>query len=190
MALRHPKLEISCIYSDQVVDIVGEGLDAAVRIGRLADSNLIARRISAIRMVTVASPAYLEQRGIPRTPADLAGHDAIPHGNESWRFLKDGRIYTHRPRGRFIADSAPAELAGLIAGLGIAVMPVFAVVAALKRGRIVSILDEYEVPNLGLYIVRPPPAEPLPRKIRVLTEMMQEAFGSPGWEEEGPGYQR
>jgi DNA-binding transcriptional LysR family regulator len=182
LALRHPRLEISCAYSDRFVDVVGEGYDAAVRVGDLADSSLIARRIASIRLALVASPRYLATRGTPVVPADLAQHDAIPHGDETWRFRRKGRTFTHRPRGRFMADSGLAELAGAVAGLGITVLPAFLVRAALERGEIVTLLDEYEIPELGLHVVRPPPADPVPKKIRALTEIMVERFGRDDWD--------
>jgi len=160
-----------------VVDLVGEGFDAAIRLGTLTDSSLIARRIAAVRAVLVASPAYLARAGTPRTPADLAGHEAIPHGDQVWQFRHDGRLITHRPRGRFTADSGQAELAGVVAGLGIALMPSFLAGPAIERGEIVMLLDEYTVPEAGLYVVRPPPADPVPNKIKVLNDIMVERFG-------------
>ncbi len=90
LAIRHPRLEISSSYSDRVIDLVGEGFDAAVRLGTLADSTLVARRIAPVRALLVASPAYLARRGTPRTPEELAGHDAIPHGDAVWHF-SEGR---------------------------------------------------------------------------------------------------
>jgi DNA-binding transcriptional LysR family regulator len=182
LALRHPRLEITCAYSDRLVDVVGEGFDAAIRLGSLPDSTLIARRIAPVRSVLVASPAYLARRGTPRTPADLAGHDAIPHGDHTWRFRQKGRTFTHRPRGRFIADSGPAELAGVVAGLGIAMMPAFLVGPAIANGEVVALLEEYEIPEVGLHILRPAPAEPVPNKIRALTEIMLERFGRDDWD--------
>ena len=116
LAVRHPQLAISTSYSDRLVDLVGEGFDAAIRLGNLADSSLIARRIAPVRAVLVASPAYLARAGTPRTPGDLAGHEAIPHGDSVWEFVRDGRRFSHRPRGRFTADSGAAELAGVVAG--------------------------------------------------------------------------
>jgi DNA-binding transcriptional LysR family regulator len=178
LALRHPRLEISTCYSDRLVDLVGEGFDAAVRLGNLTDSSLIARRISPIRAVLVASPAYLERRGMPRTPADLAGHDTIPHGDQMWQFRHEGRLLTHRPRGRFAADSGSAELAAVVAGLGIAMMPTFLARPAVDRGEIVTLLDGYAIPEAGLYIVRPPPADPMPKKIKALTDIIVEKFGA------------
>lgn len=182
LAVRHPKLEINCSYSDRLVDVVGEGFDAAVRLGVLADSSLIARRVAPIRAVLVASPAYLARRGTPSTPADLAGHDTIPHGETAWEFWRDGRKFTHRPRGRFMADNGAAELAGVVAGLGIAAMPNFLAGPALHHGEIVTLLDDYEIPPGGLYVLRPPPADPTPTKIRVLIDILLEKFGNDDWD--------
>jgi DNA-binding transcriptional LysR family regulator len=181
LALRHPRLAISTSYSDRMADLVGEGFDAAVRLGSLADSSLVARRIAPVRAVLVASPAYLARAGVPRTPAELASHEAVPHGDSVWQFVRDGRRFTHRPRGRFTADSGAAELAGVAAGLGIAVMPAFLAGPALARGEIVTLLDDYEIPPAGMYVVRPP-AEPAPMKVKVLTDIMMEKFGNPGWD--------
>ena len=109
LAVRHPQLAISTSYSDRVVDLVGEGFDAAVRLGNLADSGLIARRIAPLHAVMVASPAYLARAGTPRTPAELARHEAVPHGDTVWEFVRDGRRFSYRPRGRFTADSGPCR---------------------------------------------------------------------------------
>ena len=182
LAVRHPQLAISTSYSDRLADLVGEGFDAAVRLGNLANSSLIAKRIAPVHAFLVASPAYLARAGTPRTPGELAGHEAVPHGDNVWQFVRDGRRFTHRPRGRFTADSGAAELAAVVAGLGIAVMPAFLAGPALERGELVTLLDDYEIPPAGMYVVRPPPAEPVPMKVKVLTDIMVERFGSPGWD--------
>jgi DNA-binding transcriptional LysR family regulator len=182
LALRNPSLEISTSYSDRVADLVGDGFDAAVRLGNLSDSSLIARRIAPVRALLVASPGYLARAGTPRTPADLAGHEAVPHGDQVWQFRRDGKTFTHRPRGRFTADSGAAELAAVVAGLGVAVMPAFLAGPAIERGEVVTLLDEYAIPEAGMYVVRPPPAEPLPLKLRVLTDILVEKFGADDWD--------
>jgi DNA-binding transcriptional LysR family regulator len=130
----------------------------------------------------VASPAYLARAGRPRTPAELAGHEAVPHGNQTWEFRRDGKVYTHRPRGRFTSDSGAAELAAVVAGLGIAVMPAFLAGPAIERGELVTLLDDYAIPEAGMYVVRPPPAEPVPMKLRVLTDILLERFGGDDWD--------
>jgi DNA-binding transcriptional LysR family regulator len=182
LAVRHPQLAVSTSYSDRVVDLVGEGFDAAIRLGKLADSSLIARRIAPVHAVMVASPAYLARAGTPHTPAELTRHEAVPHGEAVWEFMRDGRRFGYRPRGRFTADSGAAELAGVVAGLGVAAMPAFLAGPAIARGELVVILADYEIPPAGMHIVRPPPAEPVPMKIKVLTEIMLEKFGTPDWD--------
>jgi DNA-binding transcriptional LysR family regulator len=182
LALRHPKLAILTRYSDRLVDLVGEGFDAAVRLGDLADSSLIARRIAPIRSLTVAAPGYLDRAGRPQAPEDLARHAVVPHGDTVWQFRGDGRSFAFRPRGRFIADSGSAELAAVVAGLGIAVMPAFLAGPALERGAIERVLADWVIPEAGLYVVRPPPAEPVPTKIRVLTDILLEKFGRDDWD--------
>ena len=177
LALRNPRLAIDTSYTDRHVDLVGEGYDAAVRLGTLADSSLIARRIAPVAARLVASPAYLARAGVPRTPADLAGHESVPHNDQVWVFVRDDRRETFRPRGRFTSDSGQAELAAVVAGLGVAVMPEFLVGPAVGRGELVTLLDDYEIPRAGIYVVRPPPAEPVPMKVRVLVDLMVETFG-------------
>ena len=84
LALRNPRLEISTAYSDRQVDLVADGYDAAVRLGTLPDSTLIAHRIAPVRALLVASPQYLAAAGTPATPEDLAQHAVIPHGDTPW----------------------------------------------------------------------------------------------------------
>jgi DNA-binding transcriptional LysR family regulator len=182
LALRHPRLEIAASYSDRIVDVVGEGFDAAVRMGSLGDSSLIARRIAPVRAVLVASPAYLARSGTPATPAELADHEAVLHGDQVWPFRRDGREFSVRPRGRVAADNGLAEMAAVVAGLGIALMPAFLAGPAIHRGEVVRLLEDYRVPEAGLYLVRPPPATPVPNKVKALTEILVERFGGGDWD--------
>jgi DNA-binding transcriptional LysR family regulator len=182
LALRHPRLEVVASYSDRIVDVVGEGFDAAIRMGNLSDSSLIARRIAPVRAIMVASPAYLARAGTPESPADLAAHETVLHGDQAWPLRRDGRDFTVRPRGRFTADNGQAEMAAVVAGLGIALMPAFLAGPAILRGEVVRLLEDYRVPEGGLYIVRPPPAEPVPNKIKALTAILLERFGGDDWD--------
>jgi DNA-binding transcriptional LysR family regulator len=182
LALRHPRLEINATCTDRMVDLVGEGFDAAIRLGNLQDSSLIARRIAPVHALLVASPAYLARAGTPRTVEDLEGHETVPHKDQTWHFVRGGRRFAFRPRGRFQADSGETELAAVVAGLGLSVMPAFLAREALERGELVTLLDDYSIPEAGMYVVRPPPAEPVPMKVRVLTEILVEKFGSVDWD--------
>jgi DNA-binding transcriptional LysR family regulator len=182
LALRHPRLEINAAYSDRLVDLVGEGFDAAVRLGSLSDSSLIARRIAPVRALVAASPGYLARAGTPQTPEELADHALVPHGDTVWTLRRGDRVFSLRPRGRFTADSGVAELAAVVAGLGIAVMPAFLASPGLACGELVRLLADYEVPPAGLHVVRPPPADPLPMKVKALTDILIEKFSGSDWD--------
>jgi DNA-binding transcriptional LysR family regulator len=184
MALRYPKLRIEASYSDRAVDLIAERFDAAIRIGMLRDSTLVARRIAAVHAVIVASPAYLERHGTPRTPADLAGREFLLRngavGGEALRFRSGRRWISVRAEGRFRADNGEALLAAALAGVGLAPMPTFLVAPAIESGALVPLLVDYAMPEAGLYLVRPPGAH-VPAKVRALTDLLLERFGGEPW---------
>lgn len=176
LALRNPRLDIQAAYSDRFVDLIGEGFDAAIRIGVLADSTLIARRIAPIRTIVAASPGYLARHGAPRTIADLRGHTILAQVHETWR-LRDGRRQvTLTPQARFLADSGPALLAAARLGLGIVRLPLFLCRPAIEAGELTPILADHPMPEADLFVVRPPPADPAPAKVRALIELLAERF--------------
>jgi DNA-binding transcriptional LysR family regulator len=175
LAKRHPLLQVHTSFSDRFVDIVGEGFDAAVRVGYLPDSNLIARRIGPIRARLVASPPYIDKHGAPETPEELLMHEALMQGTESWQFIDGDQTITIRPQGRFKADNGVALAAAAAAGLGIAALPDFLTEDYRASGALVPVMTRYPVPEGGIFIVRPPGQYPA-RKIRVLTELMIEHF--------------
>jgi DNA-binding transcriptional LysR family regulator len=177
LARRHPKLHVHAAYSDRFVDLVGEGFDAAVRVGYLTDSNLVARRIAPLRGKYVASPEYIKAHGIPRTPEELLEHECLMQGTESWRFISNGKTITVRPQGRFKADNGVALAVAAVAGLGIAALPDFLVDSHVASGALEPVLVDYPPPEIGIYVVRPP-GEFAPRKVRVLIDILVERFGS------------
>lgn len=176
LARRHPALQVHACYSDRYIDIVAEGFDCAIRLGYLADSSLVARRVAPMRGSLVASPDYLRKHGEPETPAELLEHEALMQGTESWRFVDGDKTITIHPRGRFKADNGVAIAAAALAGLGIAGLPDFLVADHLASGALVRVLTRYPLPEAGLYVVRPPASHPA-RKIRVLTDLLIERFG-------------
>jgi DNA-binding transcriptional LysR family regulator len=131
----------------------------------------------------VASPGYIEKHGAPKTPADLAHHEALTQGSELWRFRDGNREAAVRPEGRFKANDGPTLVAAAEAGLGVAVLPTFLSGQAIAAGRLVPIMTDYPLPEAGLYVVRPPPAGPMSGKVRALTDLMIETFGGePYWD--------
>jgi DNA-binding transcriptional LysR family regulator len=176
LARRHPKLHVHVAYSDRFVDLVGEGFDAGVRLGYLADSNLVARRIAPMRGKCVASPEYIKAHGAPRTPAELSEHECLMQGTESWRFISEGKTITVRPQGRFKADNGVALAAAALAGVGIAALPDFLIDGHIASRALEPLLLDYPSPEAGLYVVRPP-GEFAPRKVRALIDILIEHFG-------------
>jgi DNA-binding transcriptional LysR family regulator len=183
LAARHPRLSIDTDYSDRIVNLIGERFDAAVRIGALPDSSLIARKIAPIHAAVVAAPAYLARAGEPKTLKDLEGHDAVVQQGAAWKLGEEGRDASTRMKVRFRANSGEAVAIAAEAGLGIAALPTFLTGRAIAEGRLIRILPGVKFPDLGLYVVRAPPAGHTPGKIRALTELMLEKFGGePHWD--------
>ncbi|MGE0419210.1 MAG: LysR family transcriptional regulator [Acetobacteraceae bacterium] len=126
---RYPEVDVELVMNDAFVDLVGEGLDLAVRVGDLSDPSLIARRIGTTRRVTVASQDYVRRHGAPTVPADLAAHDCILYtrlaSGRTWHFEGRTGPIAVDVRGRFAADNSEAVREAVLAGLGIAVVPVW-----------------------------------------------------------------
>jgi DNA-binding transcriptional LysR family regulator len=150
----------------------------------LEDSSLIARRIASFGGCLVASPAYLEKRGTPRTPVDLPAHDAVNRVNDEWPLQHEGRVLTIHPRARFTADNGAALVPAVLAGLGIALLPDFLINEHIASGALVALLPDYPMPEAGVYVVRPPGGS-APCKVRVLIDIMVEKFGGKGCTEAG-----
>jgi len=186
LAARHPRLEIDAAYSDRFVDLIAEQFDAAIRIGQLPDSSLVARRLAPVGVAVVASPAYLAAHGRPQTPEELTAHECIIYTGASvqqqWRFRVGKRWTTIRPEGRIRADNGDAIMESAIAGHGIAALPTFLASSAIISGALVPLLTEYETPESAIYVVRPP-GPLLPGKVRVLIDLLVERFGgAPIWD--------
>jgi DNA-binding transcriptional LysR family regulator len=183
----HPALELDAAYSDRHVDLPGERFDAAIRVGVLKDSSLIARLIAPVRLVAVASPEYLESHGEPSLPEQLSGHQCLiysgPRERMSWRFTGQGREIVVQPTGRFWADSGEALLQAAEAGLGITVLPIFLVAGSLRRGSLVQLFKDYALPAEGLYVLRPQSAY-VPARVRALISLLVSHFGDiPPWDQ-------
>ncbi|MDM9628732.1 LysR family transcriptional regulator [Rhizobium sp. S152] len=186
MARRHPQLQIQTCYSDHFVDLIADGFDCAIRVGYLPDSNLIARRVGPLYGNLVASPDYIRAHGSPETPGELAGHQALMQGTESWQLQDGDDIVTVNPRGRFKADNGAALVAAAVAGLGIAYLPDGVTLAHRKTGALVRVMTQHPPPPAGIYVVRPPGPHPS-RKVRVLTEMLIDCFTEPSSADPGAG---
>jgi DNA-binding transcriptional LysR family regulator len=156
---QHPSVGVELVMSDGFVDLVGEGLDLAVRVGNLADPSLIARPIGMTRRVTVAASSYLDRCGIPATPTDLAHHDCVIYTRlatgQRWHFEGgDGPVQVD-VHGRFSADNSEAVREAVIGGAGIAVLPVWLFKDEIDRGLVQLILEQFEPTPLPIHAVYP-----------------------------------
>ena len=176
--LRYPAIRLELELNDRSVDLVREGYDMAIRIGRLEDSTLVARALAPTRMLTCCSPAYLEGRGAPATPDQLGEHDCLLYGHgrgSAWGFQVDGRPYPVQVEGRLLANNGEMVREAAIAGLGIAWQPGFIVGAALRAGTLVSVLDDFAPPPMAVHVVYPQHRQ-ASLAIRALTDFLVEAL--------------
>lgn len=176
---RHPRLALDVSYGDHVHDIVREGFDAAVRIGALGSSTLLARRLAPVRGVIAASPDYLARHGTPRVPQDLAKHEMLIYAGTRdpgmLFFDADPRPIGVRVHGRIRSDSGEALAEAALAGLGIGMFPAFMIYERVLDGSLVSILEDHPQPDMGIHLVRPP--GPATAKLTLLSEFLIDRFG-------------
>lgn len=181
---KHPSLELEMNLNDRMVDIVGEGYDMAIRVGRLPDSSLISRKLVDIDMSVCVAPSYVSRWGVPQHPSELRQHNCLLYGSgrtAEWPFLIDGEIRNIQVTGRFRGNNGELGRDAAIAGLGIIVLPTFLVADALKTGRLVRILDYYRPPlAMGAYALYPHHRQ-LAGNVRALIEHLQQHFTQVPW---------
>ncbi|MGB0722977.1 MAG: LysR family transcriptional regulator [Gammaproteobacteria bacterium] len=178
---QHPGLVLDLDLNDRQVDLVNDGFDMAVRIGRLEDSSLVARRINTVRMVCVASPGYLERHGRPTDPARLEGHWGLRYTNLprgfGWRFTApDGVMVQADVPDRLTASNGDVLTRAAVDGLGISLAPRFIVYRHLQEGTLVPILEDYQLDEVGVYLVYPP-GRYQSRRVRLLAEWLTDHLG-------------
>lgn len=180
-AASHPRIAFDISFSDKRIDLVREGFDIAIRIGKLQDSSLIGRRLGRVHGVTVASRAYLEAMGRPKTPEDLTHHHGLIYANANptaeWTYLQQGREMSVRPPQRLRADSGDMLLKAAIAGLGVARLPAFIAADAIQSGLVEALLTDFQVGQSDVHAVMPPALAGTAR-IRALVDFLALKFRS------------
>jgi DNA-binding transcriptional LysR family regulator len=179
----YPEVSIELNLSDAIVDLIGEGYDAAIRIGTLPDSSLVARRLCDTQRYLVGSPAYLKKHGRPNHPLQLADHACLGYtyaiGPETWRFTtKDGKSASVRPSGPLRVNNGDAMMPALIAGIGLGVLPEFIVRDALADGRLLRLLPEWTLASGAVYWLTPP-GGPRPKRVDILRDFLMSKLSSP-----------
>ena len=167
----YPDVTLRLVTADRVMHLVEEQVDVAIRLGHLADSGLYAVKAGAFRLLTCASPAYLEARGTPRHPAELAAHDGILFGTRPmfWTFRVDGEDMVAAPRTRILVNTAAANLAAAVGGVGIARLFDYQLADEIGSGALVPILGDYGDDPRPVHIVYPRQGL-LPLKVRAFID--------------------
>lgn len=178
MSQRHPGLALDVRLHDAYVDLVKEGIDAAVRVGALRDSSLVARRFGTQAMVLVASPAYLQARGTPKRLDQLAAHDALLFRMPStgkdrpWQFRQRGKPVELHPASRVRLNDGEALVEAAKLGLGLAQLPDYFVRDEIARGELVEVLPAARPAALPVSIVYPG-ARLVPLRVRLLLQELE-----------------
>ena len=184
---RYLEVEVDITLNDRFVDLVEEGFDVAVRIGSLEDSSLVARKLTPIRRVVCASPAYLEARGVPATPDELRTHDCVWNTNvpmaRDWGFIKsDGRSWPVEVRGRMTTNNGDTLRIAAINGLGLVSLPTFIVGSDLHAGTLVAVLENFIAQDMTLNAVYPH-SRHLSPTVRAFVDFLAERFAPrPYWD--------
>ncbi|WP_097459450.1 LysR family transcriptional regulator [Mangrovitalea sediminis] len=175
---RYPEVSLDLDLNDRRVDLISEGYDMALRIGKLEDSSMIARRLAPLDRVICASPAYLERHGEPASPEALRSHTCLLYGlNRSmeWDLVRDGKALSVPVSGRLRVNNGELLRDAAIAGLGLAFLPTFIIAPALSDGRLVSLLDAFRPPATSIYAVYPQHRQSS-LLIRSLTDFLHDRF--------------
>jgi len=186
-ARQHPQVAFDLDFNDRRVDLIEDGFDLALRIGKLEDSTLVARRLAPIHTVLCASPEYLAAHGTPGSPDDLARHALLGYTNVADPDLLtcwDADGMRHRVRAPLVlrANSGDFLLEAAIGGKGLVLSPTFIAWEALERGALVPVLTEFSWPRSAAYAIYPP-TRFLSQRVRVLVDFLAERFaGTPYWD--------
>jgi DNA-binding transcriptional LysR family regulator len=185
---RHPAVTVDLGLNDRFVDLIEEGWDVAVRIGRLRDSTMVARRIAPCRLVVCGSPSYFAERGTPRTVAELSEHNCLGYtlsqalGPSEWSFGIDGKVKMPI-KGNLRVNNGDALVAAAVAGQGIIYEPTFVASDELRAGRLVPLILDHPLLELpGIFAVYPSNRHP-PAKVRAFVDFLAQRFGAnPPWD--------
>lgn len=176
-ASRYPQIELDLDFSDRLVDVVEEGFDAVVRTGELSDSRLMSKRLGVSRFCCVGAPDYFQRHGTPGRPEDIARHACLLHRVpstgmlEKWRLRRGDEDADARPAASMTSNHLETLRHMAIQGLGIAYLPDFAVNAALERGELVRVLDEWAGSPSTFWVLWPSNRQLLPR-VRAFVDFM------------------
>ncbi|MEO7493873.1 MAG: LysR family transcriptional regulator [Massilia sp.] len=177
----YPELELVMSLTDRLVDVTGEGIDCAVRVGQLQDSSLVGRQIGSMRFVTCAAPSYLAQYGVPTSLEGLDAHRAIIHFSGrtgrafDWDFQRDGQVIKRDMAGAIAVDDADAHISCGLQGLGLMQAARYQTRAHVESGALIEVLTEWEPVPMPVSLLYPRNRMALP-KVRLFAEWVSALF--------------
>ena len=175
----YPAISVSTLFVDRVVHVVNEGIDVAVRIAELPDSSLTAVRVGAVRRVLCAAPAYLDRKGTPETPADLASHDIVKFASAApdadWLFHKDAAVLPVRAISRLQTNTADVAINAAVAGRGITRVLSYMVAEQVAAGTLQVVLAPYEPPPVPVHVVHKETGH-ISARVRAVVDHLVEAL--------------
>lgn len=174
---RHPQLRVDIELSNRPLDLVHEGLDLAIRLGRLQDSRLVATRLAPRVMYLCAAPSYLESYGRPHSLSELARHNCLVGSSDQWTFQQDGKEQSLRVQGNWRCNSGQAVLDAALRGFGLCQLPDYYVLDHLKSGELVSLLEQHRPPNTAVWALYPQQRHLSP-KVRQLVDALRDGLAS------------
>ncbi|UVO07716.1 LysR family transcriptional regulator [Pectobacterium polonicum] len=175
-----PQLHAEIVFDDKLVDLIGDGFDIAIRIGKLQDSSLISRTLSPCRSVLCASPNWFEEHGKPKNIQELAEHNCLLYSyfqaGQTWSFTHLEEQVRFTPKGNFRANNSLSLHQASLQGIGICQLPQFIVASDILAGRLIPLLPDYHLPLHHIYAVYPN-REFVPKKVTAFLTFLQEKFG-------------
>lgn len=183
---QHPQLQVDLSFEDRYTDLVAQGMDVAVRMGKLADSALGARYLGTNPWLMVASPKYLRKAGLPKRPADLSSHEALIYssvqGSDVWRVVSPrGDAVTVPVTARLRSNNLSAVLAAARSHMGVAALPWYVAADSLASGAVVEVLKGHSLPEQEIHAVYPSPRL-VPQKVQAFIAYLQGRFAGRWWE--------
>jgi DNA-binding transcriptional LysR family regulator len=179
----NPGVTVTLDLTDRLVDLLNEGIDCAIRIGEMADSSLVSSKLGEMRRVVVASPQYIARHGAPQVPADLASHNCLSLGQQrGWTLCATpgGEVTSFKVAGRFECNDGAVLHEWALAGEGLAWRSMWEVGSELGRSELVSLLDAYAAPPMGIHAVFPQRRH-LPLRVRLFIDQLKNTFGDAGY---------
>ncbi|WP_421522392.1 LysR family transcriptional regulator [Ochrobactrum quorumnocens] len=174
----YSQIDIELGVTDRAVDLVQDGVDCVLRVGPLSDSGLIARQIGKLRLINVASRAYIDKHGTPKSPEELGNHWAVNYASpssgriEQWEWVEDGDLRTAALRSRVTVNSAEAYIACCLAGIGLIQIPAYDVKEHLETGELVEVMPEHRADDLPMTFLYPH-RQHISRRLQVFADWLE-----------------